>query len=123
MSAPVVIAHRGMPCDPPIIDGVEFRPLGEDDVWVAECSEELAADLTRIPAFTRYGGGTPVPPAGSTDNVPTLAEKLAAMKNKGEVVTFAKEAYGLELDPASKREELEAAVVAEAEARSKSGQE
>lgn len=52
----VILAHKGAPCMPPIVNGITFSPLGEDDIWVGEASEEQAVALTRNPAFNRYGG-------------------------------------------------------------------
>lgn len=56
MAGMVIVAHKGIPCTPPLVDGVAFQSLGEDDLWVAECTEEQAADFTRNPAYKRYGG-------------------------------------------------------------------
>lgn len=61
MAEKIIVAHKGIPCTPPVVDGVEFLPLGEDDIYVGECSEEVAAHITRIPEFVRYGGGLPFP--------------------------------------------------------------
>lgn len=55
----VIIAHRGSPCDPPLVDGVMFASHPEDaGLFLGEATEEQAANLTRIPAFTRFGGDT-----------------------------------------------------------------
>lgn len=47
--------------------------------------------------------------------VPSLQERLDALKNKGDVAAFAKAEFGLDLDPdAMKRDEMEAAIIAKA---------
>lgn len=76
----IIVAHLGAPCTPPIVDGIEFVPLDEDGLFVAEVSEEQAADLCRIPAFTRYGGSKqfPVPPVGDADQQALIAQAAAA---------------------------------------------
>lgn len=76
----VIVAHLGAPCTPPVVDGIEFVPLEEDGLFVAEVSEEQAADLCRIPAFTRYGGSKqfPVPSAGDVDQQALAAQAAAA---------------------------------------------
>lgn len=86
----VHIAHQGCPCDPPIVDGVEFKPLDDSSgLWVGAATEEQAAHITRIPSFNRFGGVPPpapvpplAPPAGDplagvepppTDSIPADA--------------------------------------------------
>lgn len=45
------ICHIGRPCDPPIVEGVEFELL-DDNVWVAEVeNEELAQRMLSIPSY------------------------------------------------------------------------
>lgn len=78
----VIVAHKGIPCTPPIVDGVEFFPLGEDDIYVAECSEETAAHITRIPAFVRYGGGLPFPGSTAAAEAVKTAEEAQALLDK-----------------------------------------
>lgn len=78
----VVLAHKGAPCTPPVVNGIVFAPLGEDDIWVGDCSEEQAASLTRNPAFSRYGGALAPPaspaPAAAPDPEVVAAQEAAA---------------------------------------------
>lgn len=61
MSEVAIIAHHGKPCDPPIVDGIEFV-AGPDGLWLARCPEEVALDWTRNPAYRRFGGAPAVVP-------------------------------------------------------------
>lgn len=58
----VLIAHQGMPCDPPTVDGVTFV-AAEEGLWIARVTEEQAAEFTRNPRYTRFGGKAPETPA------------------------------------------------------------
>ncbi len=100
----VILAHKGAPCMPPVVNGVNFSPLGEDDIWVGECSEEQAGALTRNPAFTRYGGA--LAPASTQSLDP---EVLAAQQ-------------AAEAAEAAAREAEAAETLAESEAASKEAQ-
>lgn len=72
----VFIAHQGKPCDPPIVDGIEFTPLDDaSGLWIGACTEEQAAHTTRIPQFVRYGGQPPR--KDLTGILPALADALA----------------------------------------------
>ena len=54
MSAAIIV-HRGMPCDPPTVDGVTFVE-SEEGFWMARVTEEQAQEFTRNPRYTRFGG-------------------------------------------------------------------
>lgn len=71
-------------------------------------------------ALLDHGFTTTTPAWAQGNQAPTLAEVLAGLKNKGEVVAYGLEHYGLELDEKSQRADLEAAVLAADEAK-KSG--
>jgi hypothetical protein len=79
----VILAHQGPPFDPPEVQAaggvVSFRDAGDGIVWLGKATEEQAAELTRVPSFTRFGGQVPAqppaPPSGETQPVvePTAA--------------------------------------------------
>jgi hypothetical protein len=84
---PVILAHTGPPCDPPIVNGVVFH-RAEGNLWLGEADEATAQFLTRIPGFSRYGGKLKVnadeveqviasasaPPETKVEAVPLLPE-------------------------------------------------
>lgn len=114
MTAPVLvlIAHRGLPCDPPVVEGIPFRAHPEDsDLYLAEVTEEQALDLTRIPAFTRYGGNKPVAPQAGQEQAPGGDDEQDAPKrpvatwSNHELLALLKE-RGVEVPEGSKRADL-----------------
>jgi hypothetical protein len=66
---PILIAHKGPPCDPPIADGITFAPTEADpNLYLGEApNEEVAASITRCPAFTRFGGAPLKPRLSSSE--------------------------------------------------------
>jgi len=106
MADMVIVAHKGKPCTPPVIDGLVFIPLGEDDIWVSEGSEEQVADLTRNPAYSRYGGGLPFPV--STDPEAAAAEAAAAQAAADEAAAAAKVAEQAAADEAAAADKAKA---------------
>lgn len=87
----VVISHLGLPCDPPIVDGITFAPHPDDaNLYIAEVTEEQALDLTRIPAFTRYGGAPvvpAVPPAAPNQDAPAAPPAPAGQGDAAQAPT------------------------------------
>lgn len=125
----IKIAHKGLPCDPPIVEGVTFAPLGEDDLYVGEATQDQADRLLRIDAFKPYGGkkapgGPPAgasptsalggpsdPPAG--DKAIPSDEEVDALTSHAAAVAFG-EAYGIPVTEdfklADKKVEIKAAL-------------
>lgn len=94
------------------LDGKQFK-AGKDGAF--DIPAEHVALCVESFGFTDQA---PAPPAGNTPAPePTLAEKLDKLKNKAEVAAFAKEQFGLDLDPEEmKREEMEEAILNKAKA-------
>ena len=75
--ATVIIAHEGMPCDPPIVEGYEFKPHPEDaNIYLAEVPEEVAERWIRVTGFKAFGGKVPTSqpvssPEGQGGNAPS----------------------------------------------------
>lgn len=82
----ILISHEGMPCDPPVVDGVEFTqidpPLGV--LWVGEATPAQAENMLLIPAFQVHTPGDASngtgSPAGGDGAFPTDAEVEAMTK-------------------------------------------
>lgn len=81
----LVVAHPGAPCTPPVVnDGIVFcqHPLAPG-IYVAECTEAQAEDLTRIPAFTVFGGTlTELPKTSDPAPIYDLSKPVAQWKNE-----------------------------------------
>lgn len=129
------IFHVGPPCYPPIVCGFTFEPT-DSGSYVADVPESdlglfhvdapdaqyfLQDPLAKAPSqgsgqaetTTAQSAGAQ---SGASDSTlePTLAERLAKMPNKESLAIYAKEAFGMDVDMALKRGDMEAAILAEA---------
>ena len=98
--ATVIIAHQGMPCDPPIVEGYEFKPHPEDEnVFLAEVPEDVAERWIRVEGFKAFGGKipsappanaptNPPPPPSGADSLPT-DEAVDAIRSKADAAALA----------------------------------
>jgi len=59
------IGHKGKPCTPPVVDGIEFRQV-KAHLWAAEVTDEKAEHFARIPAYSilKKDPFIPAPAAG-----------------------------------------------------------
>ena len=96
------------------LDGKQFK-AGKDGAF--DIPAEHVPLCVETFGFTDQAPAPAAPTGNATAPELTLEQKLDKLKNKGEVATFAKEHFGLDLDHEQmKREEMEQAILNKAKA-------